>query len=67
VRSTPLSFEELHKITLCNLALGTFYWRMFLIRAVGAALCFFVFSAFQSTQLKTKKQCAAKCVGLQKL
>jgi hypothetical protein len=40
---------------------------MFLIRAVGAALCFFVFSAFQSTQLKTKKQCAAKCVGLQKL
>jgi hypothetical protein len=25
-----LIFEELHKITLCNLALGMFYWRDFL-------------------------------------
>jgi len=44
VRSTPLSFEELHKITLCNIAWGKFFWRMFLLRAVGAALCFFRFT-----------------------
>jgi hypothetical protein len=28
---TPLKIEELYKITLCNLALGMFYWRDFLL------------------------------------
>lgn len=55
--------EELYKATLCNLAWGKFFWRTFLLRAVGAALWIFVFSIRFSFQLKTKRQCAAGAAG----
>jgi len=33
-----LIFEELYKITLCNLAWGKFYWRDFLLCALARLL-----------------------------
>jgi hypothetical protein len=58
VPHTALPFEELYKATLCNVALGKFYGRMFLLSRV-AQLFDFLFSPSSLFQLKTKKQCAA--------
>jgi hypothetical protein len=67
VRSTPLSFEELHKITLCNLALGKVYWHCFLIRAVGCSSLTFDFTLILLNIPKAKGNVLHEAWGLQKL
>jgi hypothetical protein len=67
VRSTPLSFEELHKITLCNLALGKVYWHCFLICALGCSSLTFDFTFISFNIPKAKGNVLHEAWALQKL
>jgi hypothetical protein len=61
-----LIFEELHKITLCNLALGKVYWHRFLLCGADAALTF-DFTLISSNISKARGNVLHEAWALQKL
>lgn len=59
----PLKIGCFHKTTLCKIAWGLNFWRVFLFSGVGAALWILLFTLKINSISKSKIQCAACAVG----